>query len=98
MAIIVKQQRSIKRIEHKAYHKMRSDELKLKCFAPEVAFRAASELEARSKYTKKYYRGKYDRRHARFMQHLYSPLKNNTTALLSMSLDTLVDLSRIGAR
>lgn len=49
--------------------------------------RAAEEIELRVKYTKKYYRGRYDARHRKWMNRIYQYI--NTADKVNMSLDAL---------
>lgn len=84
-----------KAIEHKSYHKVNKADLKSSTVRPRVAKLAAQELTARVTFAKKYYHGKYDARHMRFMRLLYKPVKKNRDALLSMSLDAFIEVSRL---
>lgn len=87
-----------KKMEHRNYHKVAREELKYQPNSHDVAKRAAEELGARVCFAKKYYRGRYDQRHLKFMEELYGPVKKNTGALITMSLDTLASLSKAGIR
>lgn len=88
--------RSAKVKEYRDYHLVNVQELKHTNL--NVRCRCANELEKRVHYSRKYYRNRYDRGHAFHMTRLYRAIKHDSSVVISMSLDTLATLSRLGAR
>lgn len=73
------------------YHLVSREDLNKKDH--EVFQKRIDELNMRVQHAKRYFKGKYDDRHKRWMQTLAKPLKQ--THKLSLSLDALIALSDI---
>jgi hypothetical protein len=79
-----------KRVEWKQYHKVSAHDLKYKPHSNYVSHLAAEELNLRTRFAKKYYNGRFDNRHAHWMNELASKVETK----VALSLDALIALEK----
>lgn len=79
--------------EWRKYHKVSAQELNhpKACQTVEFKRRAATEINMRVEFSKKYYRNRYDYGHARWMQ----DLSKHITSRVDLSLDALLALQKM---